>query len=143
MAMRVYATASDYRDFIGDPEPEEETEPVADPVLNALLRRASIRIDSYTRTSRYNTDTDGYPTDADIAEAFKWATCAQAVFFTETEDITGADSISGLTKIGSVQLGGSGADANGPKTAEAARLAPEAVEILRNAGLLSASISYV
>src|SRR5690606_16663753 len=108
----VYATANDFHDFMGtkqpvtDPEAPAVPEPIEDKELNSLLRRSSIRIEAYTRTSRYETDPDGYPTDPDVAEAFKWATCAQADFFMETEDITGSDAISGMVKIGSVQLGG-------------------------------------
>ncbi|MGB3413171.1 MAG: hypothetical protein WBA28_00490 [Microbacteriaceae bacterium] len=146
--MRVYATAQDYYDFIGKeqpmvtPQPDTGPEPVEDKELDALLRRASIRIESYTRTSRYSTDEDGYPTDPKVTEAFMLATCAQATWFMETEDVTGADSQSGMVKIGSVQLGGASADANGPKDTEKARLSPEAVEILMNARLLIGFVGH-
>ncbi|GAB2519473.1 hypothetical protein [Paramicrobacterium agarici] len=141
MAQRTYATPSDYFDFldgeIPDPVPDEQQ-------LKAKLRRASIVIDGRLRLAVYDTDEDGYPTDADVSEALKDATCAQADWFTETDDITGADSQAGVVKIGSVSLGGSGATggASNARSAGASRISPEAVEILRNAGLLRSAVAH-
>lgn len=156
MAQRVYATASDYYDFIGGdqpmtnpPEPEEGQEPespqpIVEADLNASLRRASTVIDGLTRTVRYDIDEDGYPDDVDVSDAFRDATCAQVAWFEETDDITGADSQAGAVKIGSVSLGGSGATGNAQsgKTAASSRVAPEAIDILRNAGLLSGIVAH-
>ncbi|WP_437582728.1 hypothetical protein ACSAGD_10710 [Paramicrobacterium sp. CJ85] len=141
MAQRTYATPSDYFDFLDgdvpDPIPDEKQ-------LNAMLRRASTVIDGRLRLSVYDTDEDGYPTDADVSDALKEATCAQAAWFEETDDVTGADSQSGVVKIGSVSLGGSGVSggASNNRSAADSRISPEAVEILRNAGLLTTAVSH-
>jgi len=149
MAMRVYATAADYYDFVGEdqpmttPEGESPAVPVVEKDLNALLRRASIRVDTDTKTSVFDADTDGYPTEADVIEAFKNATCAYVAWFLDTDDITGAGSQEGTVKIGSVQLGGGNAGtAAGQRTADDVRRCPEADDILANAGLLSTATAH-
>lgn len=154
MAQRVYATAADWYEFLGgqqptvtppetDENPNPEPAPLPEPTLNALLRRASTRIDGYTRRSRYAIDEDGYPTNLDVADAFKWATCAQADWFTTTDDLTGAESQEGMVRIGTVQIGGGNAmSASTPRSPDEARTSPEALEILRNAGLLSSAVDH-
>lgn len=139
MPQRVYAIAADYYEFAG-----EEAATNVDKDLNAKLRRASTVIDGLTRTSRYDVDEEGYPTDANTSAAFKDATCAQAAWWDDTDDVTGAESQSGPTRIGSVSFGGSGASggATNTKSAASSRIAPEAVEILTNAGLLSSNVDY-
>jgi len=139
MTQRVYATLADYEDFTdGDHEPASED------VTNATLRRASIVIDGLTRTSVYEVDEDGYPTDVDVAEAFKDATCAQMSYWDITDDVTGAESQMGPTRIGSVSFGGSGASGNAQngKSPASSRVSPEAIEILRNAGLIRTAIAH-
>jgi len=149
MAQRVYATAADYYDFIGDdqpmttpPEPEEgqepqEPEPVTEKQLNAVLRRASAVIDSHTRHDVYDVDEDGYPNDQNIADAFKEATCAQADWFEDSGDVTGSQSQDGTIAIASVSIGARGRSVGGASAeAAASRIAPEAVQILQNAGLM-------
>lgn len=133
MAQRVYATTADYVAFVSN----------GTSTTDAILRRASSVIDGLTRLSRYDVDEDGMPTDPDIDQAFTDATCAQAAWFDDTDDVTGADSQAGPTKIGSVSFGGSGASggATNTKNAATSRIAPEAVEILTNAGL-SSNIDY-
>jgi hypothetical protein len=155
VAQRVYATASDYYDFIGDdqpmttpPDPEEGQEPqepqsITEKDLNARLRRASSVIDSHTRHARYEVDDDGYPTDEGIADAFKEATCAQAQWFDESDDITGSLSQDGTISIGSVSIGARGRSTGGASAeARESRIAPEAVQILENAGLISSIIAH-
>lgn len=152
--MRVYATAADWYEFLGgeqptvpgtvtEEDPNPEPVPLDDAALNALLRRASIRVEGYTRRARYDVDEDGYPTDADVAEAFKWATCAQADWFTTTGDLTGAESQEGMVRIGSVQIGGGNtSSASAARSADQSRVSPEAIEILTNAGLISAATAH-
>ncbi|GAA3730123.1 hypothetical protein GCM10022239_03410 [Leifsonia bigeumensis] len=149
MAQRVYATASDFYDFTGGDDPNEDPngDPVAEPTtdkdLNALLRRASGLIDGLTRHSVYDADDDGYPTDADVTELFKDATCAQVAYWEETEDPTGAVSQEGTFSIGSVSIGARGrSSGNGAPDEQQSRVAPEAVEILTTAGLISAITAY-
>lgn len=148
MAQRIYAVAADYYDFIGGDDPNEATpapsEPIIEKDLDAKLRRASTVIDGLLRLAVYNSDDDGYPTDIEISEALQEATCAQAEWFDDTDDISGAESQAGPTRIGAVSFGGSGASggASNTKNAATSRVAPEAVQILRNAGLLSSVISH-
>ncbi|TQL46675.1 hypothetical protein FB562_2199 [Homoserinimonas aerilata] len=150
MAQRVYATAADYYDFIGDDQPTTTPEGGGDPVpltekdLNARLRRASTVVDGIVRFSVYDVDDDNMPTDPDISDAFTEATCAQAAWFDDTDDLTGAESQTGPTRIGSVSFGGSGASggATNTKSAATSRIAPEAVQILTNAGLITSTVQH-
>ena len=156
MAQRVYATAADYYDFIGGdlpmtdpPAPAEgeepvEPEPIDDADLNARLRRASATIDGLTRRSVYDVDEDGYPTDQDIADAFRDMTCAQVAWWDDTDDVTGAGSQAGTFSIGSVSIGAAGrTTGNGAPNAAASRISPEAVEIGVNAGLITAVTAHL
>lgn len=147
--MRVYATAADYYDFIGDdqptvPDPDNpgQTRPLTEKDLNARLRRASAQVESYIRTSRYQTDDDGYPTDATVADALRDATCAQANFWSETDDITGGGAIAGPVKIGSVSLGGTAVGGASSRTVADTRRSDEAITILRTAGLITSSTAH-
>lgn len=144
MTQRVYATASEYYDFTGgdDPNLDENGDPVEAPTtdkdLNALLRRASGVIDGLTRSSRFDVDEDGYPSDTEVADAFRDATCAQVAYWHETEDPTGAVSQEGTFSIGSVSIGARGrTSGNGAPDEQTSRIASEAVEILTNAGLIT------
>lgn len=138
MAQRVYATLADYEDFT---DGEHEAESVE--AVNAKLRRASIVIDGLTRTSRYLVDEDGYPTDSDDAEAFKDATCAQMAWWDDSGDVSGSASQDGTFSIGSVSIGARGrSTGNGAPSAAASRVAPEAITILQNAGLISTAVSH-
>ena len=136
MAQRIYATAADYYDFIGADDPGED-----DKELNALLRRASTQIDGYLRGARYDVDDDGMPLDPDVDDAITAATCAQVEWWQQTGDPTGADANAGATKILSVSLGTSSA-ANAQRTAREARASAEAIDILRNAGLLGSRVGH-
>lgn len=136
MARRVYATPSDYYDYIGADDPGDEA---AD--LEAMLRRASAQVDGYLRGARYDVDEDGYPTDPDVDEAITDATCAQVEWWQQTGDVTGADANAGAVRILSVSLGSSSA-ATAQRTAAEARASSEAIDILRNAGLISAFIGH-
>ncbi len=106
---------------------------------DSLLRRASGVIDGLTRHSVFDADVDGYPTDVNVSDVFRDATCAQAAYWSETEDPTGAVSQEGTFSIGSVSIGARGrTSGNGAPDESQARIAPEAVEILTTAGLISA-----
>lgn len=131
MAQRVYATASDYAAYAEEPFDGDEA------TLTKRLRRASSVIDGLTRLAVYRMDDDGMPFDADVADAFRDATCAQVEFWETTDDPTGAESTMGPVRIGSVSLGGTGVggSAQNTRSASDSRIAAEAVEILRNAGL--------
>ena len=126
MAQRVYATPSDLADFTGEEAPAN---------ASALLRRASLLIDGLIVTARYDTDDDGYPTDLDITEALRDATCAQASWFDETGDVSGAAGRFNSLSLGSFSASGGGTGSGSNTSAAESRLSPEAVQILQNAGL--------
>lgn len=134
MAQRVYATESDYLEFSEDE--------VAPDKIDSLLRRASAEVESHIRTAVYVTDEDGYPTDPDIADALRDATCAYVAYWDETDDITGAEAIAGPVKIGSVSLGGTSTGGASSRTPADTRIAHEALTILRNAGLIGTAVAH-
>lgn len=141
--MRVYATAAQYFDFVGEDDPNEGVEPpTVDKQLAARLRRASTQVESHLRAARYDVDEDGYPTDPAIAEALRDATCAYAAYWDETDDITGAGAMEGPVRILSVSLGGTATGGASSRTVADTRRADEAVTILRNAGLISAITAH-
>lgn len=93
-----------------------------------LLTRASTRVDAVV-TASYSVDSDGIPTDPDVAQALSDACCAQVEFWLEV----GEDhDISGLANrqvgIGHLSL-----------AALPPRLAPRAADILIGAGLMAPS----
>lgn len=111
---------------------------------DALLKRASATIRRLTLTASYDVDEAGLPTDPAVKQAFADATCAQVAWWDDTDDVTGAESQAGPVKIGSVSLGGSGVGggASNTRNAATARYAPEAIDILRVAGLLSGIVAH-
>ena len=104
---------------------------------DSLLRRASGVIDGLTRHSAFLVDVDGYPTDIDVLDVFRDATSAQVAYWEETGDITGAEAQGGSFSIGSVKIG-----AAGDTSSKQSRIAPEAVQILVNAGLITATTPH-
>ncbi len=132
----IYATAAEYYDFIGEDYPG-----TADSALNAQLRSASEEITTMTRTSRYDVDDTGAPTDPNVIDAFMRATCAVVQYWSITLDETGADGNSGAVKIGSVSLGTTLArQPVGDKQAD--RIGVKAGQILRNEPRIFNKIGY-
>lgn len=135
MAQRQYASTTEFDDWDEDDDYPTPTD--------SKLRRASGVIDGLTRNSRYDVDEDGYPTDPDVTDAFRDATCAQVAWFEETDDPTGAGSQDGTFTIGSVSIGARGrSTGNGAPDAASSRISPEAVEVLTNAGLITAITAH-
>ena len=134
MAQRVYATESDYLEFIGSAGAPDR--------VNSLLRRASSEVDGLIRTAVYATDEDGYPTDARVGDALRDATCAFVAYWDETDDPTGAGAIAGPVKIGSVSLGGTSTGGASSRTPADTRRSDEALTILRNAGLITTATAH-
>lgn len=128
---RVYATLADLTSYA----PAGVTVP-ADPEGTRLLTSASQLVERATMTSVYDTDsTTGYPTNADVIEAFQRATCAQAVWWLETGDELGIAGQYDTVSIGSVSL------SRGTRTPPPGqRLAPQAETELRNGLLLVGSV---
>ena len=128
MALRIYATPAELADFTGEDAPAN---------ASALLRRASLLIDGLIITARDDTDDEGYPTDLEVTEALRDATCAQASWFDETGDVSGAAGRFNSLSLGSFSGSGGGTGSGANTSAAESRLAPEAVQILQTAGLLN------
>ena len=126
---RQYATITEFSTWDGA---TEYTVP-----SDSRLRRASGVIDGLTRHSIFVADVDGYPTDVDVSDVFRDATCAQVAFWDETEDVTGAEAQGGSFSIGSVKIGGAG-----DTSSNQSRVSPEAVQILVNANLIVATTAH-
>lgn len=97
---RIYATAADLPAYEGgDTVPADQAD--------VLLRLASGVVDRLATGRRYDTDAAGMPTDPDIVQAFKDATCLIAIEAHATGLTTpGASSEWGQVGIGNVTLGG-------------------------------------
>ncbi|MFF8290427.1 hypothetical protein ACF068_14530 [Streptomyces sp. NPDC016309] len=65
---RVYATPEELAAFTGEPAPAGAAR---------LLARASRLVDRRMRAALYDVDASGYPSDPDIREGFRDATCVQ------------------------------------------------------------------
>lgn len=139
MASRTFATQEDYVRFA-----EEPFEGSADTLLKRL-RSASVEVEKLTRLARYDADEDGYPTDADISEAFTEAACSIVEHWEVTGDPTGAIAAEGAVKIGSVSLGTTSSNqaAQSQRDRLVGRIGEKAVDILGNAGLLSSVVSHL
>src|SRR5512139_3022469 len=121
-----YATASDLETFLGaapDPVPAKLDRYLA--VASALVRRA-------TRAAVYDAGTTGAPSDPDVAEAFRDATCAQVAAWLDLDvhPTVGAGGL-GPGVVQSSGIGGASVTyASAPqvdaKAATVAELVPEA-----------------
>jgi len=101
-----------------------------------LLKQASADVQGATKCAIYDTDTNGFPTDAATIAAFRDAVCAQVEWWGATGDALGVQGSYQSVKIGSVALSG------GPgTTGTQGELAPNATTILQNAGLLPGVVS--
>lgn len=97
-----------------------------------LLARASRRVDILVRTAVYDVDATGAPTSPTVAEALSEATCAQAAWWLETQDESGARAQYQSVGIGSVNL----TRASGGVDQGDGTTSPAAVEVLTLAGLI-------
>lgn len=131
----VYATLGD----LAGNKPEDVTLSSSDTELTRLLDSASREIRRATKTAIYDVDVDSYPTNVDIREAFRLATCAQVYWWSETGDEQGVQGQYTSVSIGSVSLSRGGGSA-GSTSGQQGRLAPAADTILRDAGVLAGAI---
>jgi hypothetical protein len=138
MAQRIYATKDDYSKHAEEPFEGDDEQ------LLKRLRSCSIEVEKLVRLALYDTDSDGYPTDADVSEAFTEATVAIAEYFEITGDASGAEAQQGAIKIGSVSLGttSSNQGTTSQRDRLISRIGEKAVNILGNAGLLSATVYH-
>ncbi|MFH8792197.1 hypothetical protein [Streptomyces sp. NPDC017941] len=121
---RVYATTAELEAFTGQPAPANAPR---------LLSRASRLVSAATKAALYDTDPAGYPTDTEIRDAFREATCAQVAEWAK-RDAAGSgesdDVVAGpWTTVGAGGLSFSRKTAP-TATAEDTELVPEAMEIL-------------
>jgi hypothetical protein len=129
MAAGVYATSADYTDWSGQAAPTD---------IDRLLARASEDIDDALLTALYCTDSDGMPTEVDVIDALRDATCAQVEYQQETGDTgTGAAGRWDSVSLGPVSLSGRKDASTGPQGVD---LAPRAGRALRRAGLIPGAI---
>jgi hypothetical protein len=127
-----YAVESDWAD-------SDFTEGEAPADLQKLLNRASLHVDSMLHNAVYETDEDGYPADLEVLETIRDATLAQAAYWVETGDVSGAMAGAQSMGIGSVSIGGIKSAGDNPRAKNESRHAPEAVNLLRQAGLYTAT----
>lgn len=139
---QVYATRAELLEYA--PAAYKAKVP-AEPEATRLLTAASKEVLLATRTAVYATDSAGYPTDTAIRQAFRDATCAQALWWSinpgeETGNSDEYDSVS----IGSVSLKKSstgGGRSEGLPIGGSGRLAPQAATELALAGLSPGHVS--
>jgi hypothetical protein len=130
----LYATADDLATFIESPTPPAGAE--------RLIKGASALVRSATRAALYDTTSAGLPSDPDVAEAFKDATCAQAAEWARR----GIDPASGVTpgRPQSSSIGGATVNwgtTGGMSDEDTLReLIPDAAWYLESAGLLSGPV---
>lgn len=136
--MRQYATIAEFAASPFSEDDEGETITVTD----KQLRRASLDIDGLTIAASYRVDDDGEPIDQAILEAFRDATCAQAAWYQATGDASGAGAAAGPITLGPLSVGGRRGTAGGGSAPADSRYSPEALQILRNAGLRSTAVAH-
>ncbi|MEU8950900.1 hypothetical protein [Streptomyces sp. NPDC048489] len=125
MAARVYATSADYILWSGQAAPA---------AVDRLLAQASRDVEDALLTAYYCTDADGMPTEPDVIEALRDATCAQVEYQQETGDTgTGAAGRWDSVSLGPVSMSGRKDAPAGPQGLD---LAPRADRALRRAGLV-------
>jgi|SRR5689334_23345 len=127
--MRVYATTGDYAN-----SPYSTSVPDSTISMRRALLVASARIDELISTAIYTTDdTTLLPTDSAVATALRDATVAQAAYAIGTGDAYGL----GVEQYQSVSVGGISLTRGSTSAGSSVpgRYAPQAMEILRAAGL--------
>ena len=116
----------------------------------SLLRSASLIVSRETKAAFYDTDSDGYPTDTVTREAFRQATCAQVAGWVSLGIDPMNLGLDGKAPVRSKQLDGAAIGYDTSASVSAAALATrqaaaddlnsQAVEILREAGLLGTRV---
>jgi hypothetical protein len=124
---RIYATADDMAAYTGTTAPAG---------ADALLAKASRFLDSSVfRLCWYQADSDGLPTNALVTAAFRDAVCAQAAWWDELGDSTGAMGAGwGSVQIGSVNLSRSVTNVSADAS-PARQIAPEVWDVLQQPDL--------
>lgn len=138
--MRLYATPGDIADWIGLETPPDNAQ--------SLIRDASLLVESATRLDRYQTDIDGKPTEFNVAQAFRDATCAQVALW-HANGMNPSKGFAGQTgQVQSQSVPGGSVSYAGALTATemgaaVTSLCDAAIHILRNAGLGKGQAIYL
>ncbi|QIK82990.1 hypothetical protein [Sanguibacter sp. HDW7] len=101
-----------------------------------LIALASADVERLTMTAVYEVDTDGLPTDPVVRAALRDATCATVAWLDETGDTSGAAARYNSLSLGSFSVSGGGVGSGTNTDAAASLVAPRAITILQNAGLI-------
>lgn len=118
MPTRVYATADQVHTLVGiTPD-------------TASLRHASHDVDHIVKTAVYDVDSDGMPSDPDVADLLTEMVAEQIAWYQEIGDQTGVVAVSGGS-IGQVSLPALAG------TGSTAVLAPRAISLARDSDLLT------
>lgn len=128
--MLVFADVADFETWSGVPAPDN---------VDRLLRSASIMVREAVKTARFDTTPAGLPSDPDIMEALRDATCAQAVVWDESGIVPGrVDTTPALSSTGldGSSMGFDTATAAQVKAQASTTLCAESATILDNAGLI-------
>jgi hypothetical protein len=129
--IRVYADQADLTEWANSDQSG---------VSDARLASASVAVDNACRGSLYLVDSgDGFPTDAKIIAALKWATCAVVSWRVEAGDPSGngAAELYQTASLGSASYTKAQPGAGSPRGRD---LPSDARAILRGAGLLSTAV---
>lgn len=135
--MPTYATENDLLTWM-------DTDELGDDVhATPLLRKASLLVATACRLDSYDTTPTGIPSDDDLADAMREATCAQAERWlaADVNPVAGSAQ-SGVVASSSVD--GASVSFVTPTTADTAAmtdtLCPDALHILRLAGLATSAV---
>lgn len=129
--MRIYAEATDVAESWGiDPEK----------VTSQALVIASVMVEQFTRLDRYEVDSEGYPTEPEVRDAFRQATACQVAFWVDAGLNPVAGAAGQTPQITSQSVPGGSVSYASPLTAEqrgqaVATLCETATLLLRGAGL--------
>jgi len=124
--MRIYATVEEFADFL-DPDPVPAN-------AARLLKNASRRLDVLLLGARYDTDTDGMPTAANLVDLLREGVCLQAQYIADLDDETGANANISTQTVGSVTVTRALSLVGGGTP----RDSPELLDLLRTSGLVPA-----
>jgi hypothetical protein len=120
---RIYATSVDYQAFTGQTPPSDITVQLAD--ATRMLEASVFRF------CLFDVDEEGYPSNATVRHAFTEAVCAQARWFDDVGDSTGAASAGwGSVSLGSAQLSRSVTSVSGASS-PAREVAPAVLDALQ------------
>lgn len=132
--MLMFATLADVERFTGVDWTQDN-----DPRLNRLIGHASLMVRHAIRAATFDVGSNGLPTDDDVREAIRDATCAQAAFWEDSGiDPTKADvepAVSSTSADG-VTMSFDTTTAAQSRTDSTTRLCQEAHLILFDAGLI-------